>query len=370
MSANHLKIALHQDAPIPLQVDLEVAAGELVALVGPSGSGKTTVLRLVAGLYPPRAGRISCDGQIWLDSPAGIHVPPQARRVGIVFQDYALFPHLSALENLTLAMDSGSRVQRRERARDLLARVHLEGLEQRRPHELSGGQQQRVAVARALARDPRVLLLDEPFSAVDMVTRRRLQRELALLRQSLDIPIILVTHDLDEAVTLADRICLLDRGSAVQTDTPERLFRHPRSARVARLLGLSNTFSGRIVRSGGEERLSWGRHRLTLGRPSGLADGAEVAWYIPQSDIVLQRADRPSRGERENPVAATVEEVAALGAQASVTLREESSGDRLKLSIPTHAARRNGLQPGAQVLVSLLAEAIHLMPAAQSEAGN
>jgi molybdate transport system ATP-binding protein len=359
--ASGLRIHLHQDAPIPLQIDMQVANGELVALVGPSGSGKTTVLRLIAGLHPPRQGRISCNGQTWLDSRQGIHLPPQARRVGIVFQDYALIPHLTALENLILAMDSGTGAQRKAKAQDLLARVRLEGLEQRRPAELSGGQQQRVAVARALAREPRVLLLDEPFSAVDMMTRRRLQRELALLRRSIHIPIIMVTHDLDEAAALADRICLLDHGSALQTDAPERLFRQPRTARVARLLGLTNIFTGTIEQIEGKESLVWGENRILLARPSGLPNAAVVDWYIPDSDIVLHRRDRPSRGERENPIAGIVSECVTLGAFTSVSLREASSGDCLQITLPTHAARRNSLEPGAEVSVSLLSTGIHLM---------
>ena len=207
-----LSVRLEQRAPIPLDAGLEVAAGELLALVGPSGSGKTTVLRCIAGLHRPAAGHVRCGDAAWFDAAAGIDLPPQARSVGLVFQNYALFPHLSALENVATALGHLPREARGARASALLDRVHLAGLEARRPAELSGGQQQRVAVARALAREPKVLLLDEPFSAVDQVTRRKLQRELAELRRGLAIPMILVTHDLEEAAMLADRLALLHHG--------------------------------------------------------------------------------------------------------------------------------------------------------------
>src|SRR5690606_15172194 len=147
------------------------------ALIGPSGSGKTTVLRSIAGLYRPAGGRIVTGGDTWLDTDAGVDLAPQARRVGLVFQDYALFPHLTALDNVRLAMLDESEEERTRRATELLARVHLVGLEHRRPDQLSGGERQRVALARALARDPKVLLLDEPFSAVDRMTREPLKEE-------------------------------------------------------------------------------------------------------------------------------------------------------------------------------------------------
>ncbi len=361
---------LRANRPIPLDVAFDVAPGELLALVGPSGSGKTTVLRAVAGLHAPARGRIHCAEQAWLDTDRRLRLSPQARRVGMVFQDYALFPHLSALQNLTLAMAGNNSAARRERARALLARVRLEGLEDRLPAQLSGGQQQRVAVARALARDPRVLLLDEPFSAVDMMTRDRLQRELAMLRRAIDIPIILVTHDLTEATSLADRICVLHDGRSLQTGTPDSLFRRPATPHVARLLGRQNVFRGIITRSGGEERLDWGGVLLELTRPTGLADGMPVHWYVPDSDIVLHRRGRPSLGERENPVKGVVEDCVILGAQTSVILRCNNGAGSLRLNVSSHAARRNGLEPGAAASVSLLAKGIHIMGGADPGGGE
>ncbi|MEQ1713477.1 MAG: ATP-binding cassette domain-containing protein, partial [Hyphomicrobium sp.] len=162
-----LDVRLAQRAPIAMDVALTCGPGELVALVGPSGSGKTSVLRAIAGLLMPAEGRVAVAGETWLDTHARIRLPPQRRSVGLVFQDYALFPHLTALDTVAIAMQTGSEADKRVRARALLGRVNLDGFETRRPDELSGGQRQRVALARALARDPRVLLMDEPFSAVD-----------------------------------------------------------------------------------------------------------------------------------------------------------------------------------------------------------
>lgn len=231
-----LSIRIAQTRPFPLEVEMAVGAGELVAVVGPSGGGKTTLLRAIAGLHRPAVGRISSGGEVWLDTDAGVALAPQQRSVGLVFQSYALFPHMSALANVTAALGHLPRAARPDRARTLLAQVHLEGLEQRRPAALSGGQQQRVALARALAREPEALLLDEPFSAVDRRTRRALQAEIEGLRGRIQAAIVLVTHDLDEAMGLADRIVVLDQGRVLMTGTPAEVA--AAGGEVAQILGL------------------------------------------------------------------------------------------------------------------------------------
>ena len=234
-----LTVALRQERPIALRLVFTVVPGEILALVGPSGSGKSTTLRAIAGLYAPSGGRIACNGSVWLDREKGIDVPARERRVGMVFQSYALFPHLTAMENVMEALGALPSGERRKEAQALLARVHLEGLEDRLPASLSGGQQQRVAVARALARRPHVLLLDEPFSAVDRVTRRGLRRELIALRRELSMPTILVTHDLDDVVRLADRMCVLKGGLILQTGAVDEVMARPANAAVAELLDLA-----------------------------------------------------------------------------------------------------------------------------------
>jgi molybdate transport system ATP-binding protein len=236
-----LAVRLHQAGPIPLDIALTCKPGEMLALVGPSGAGKSTILRSICGLYRPGGGQVTCDGETWLDTARSIALPAHRRRAGLVFQAYALFPHMTALGNIMAAMSHRPRAEQAGRARALVETVHLTGLEDRKPGQLSGGQQQRVALARALARDPAVLLLDEPFSAVDRRTRRGLHDELQQLRRALRIPIVLVTHDLDEAVRLADRLAVIDRGSLLQIGDPDEVVARPADQRVRDVLDLPTT---------------------------------------------------------------------------------------------------------------------------------
>ncbi|MFM9939294.1 MAG: ABC transporter ATP-binding protein [Hyphomicrobiaceae bacterium] len=360
-----LEVVLKQTSPIPLNVRLSCGTGELLALVGPSGSGKTSALRAIAGLLVVRAGRVAVNGAVWLDTAAGIKLTPQQRKVGLVFQDYALMPHLTAVENIMLPLGAAPLAARRQRASDLLRLVNLEGLADRRPDALSGGQRQRVALARALARDPDVLLLDEPFSAVDQVTRERLKRELVALRARVPIPIVLVTHDLDEAMALADRIAVLHRGLVLATGTPDDVRLRPPTATVARLMGQTNVFRGRLLApaaGGAPGRIAIAGTELEIARSGAFAAGAEIACLAPSEFIVLHRRGRPSQGERENPVTGIVVAIDRLGEQTAVSVRiDEDAPALINFRLPTHAARRNEIAVGESVTVSLLAEGLHLM---------
>ncbi len=363
-----LHIRLQQDAPISLNAELRCAPGELLALVGPSGSGKTTILRCIAGLHRPARGKVTCGDETWFDER--INLAPQARRVGMVFQHYGLFPHLSAVENVATALGHLPLTLRRERAAELLERVHLQGLEARRPAALSGGQQQRVAVARALARvldhDSAVLLLDEPFSAVDQVTRRKLQSELVRLRRTLNIPIILVTHDLDEARAMADRITILHRGVTLQSGAPDEVLTRPRDAGVARLVQMTNVFEGTVgapLAPGGKARLTWHNYSFDIENDGGYVPGSRVCWAIPPRYLLLHQRVRPSHGERENAVSGALNDCTPLGETTSLSIAIDEEPQRpLTFSIPTHVAARNALKVGERVGVSLLAAGIHLMP--------
>ena len=368
--AEGIRIRLHQRGPIPLDATLQCAPGQVLALVGPSGSGKTTVLRAIAGLLRADEGEIHSNGDCWFDSQHDIHIETRRRRVGYVFQNYALFPHLSALHNVMEAMLELPVAEREQRARDVLARVRLAGLEDRVPAALSGGQQQRVAVARALAREPQVLLLDEPFSAVDRATRQRLYRELAELRRDLAMPVILVTHDLDEALMLADQLCVLHQGRTLQVGEPYAVMTRPDSVEVAQLVGLRNVFRAGVV--GHDEAravtiIEWRGHRLEARLQTAFAAGVQVTWVIPQGHIMLHRRDRPSRGERENPVSGPVVECVPLGENVALTVAVNGpQRPPLFLTIPAHAARRNDIVVGVEIGLSLLADGIHLMPADDS----
>lgn len=226
-----LMLRLTANAPIPLNISLDVEPGQILALVGPSGSGKSTVLRSIAGLYRPEHNEVVVNGTNWSN------LPTHKRRVGMVFQNYALFPHLSALGNIAAGL--GPRVENPiAEAKRLLQLVGLDQVADRFPAELSGGQQQRVAIARALARNPEVLLLDEPFSAVDRPIRESLYAEIEALRGALSMPVILVTHDMDEAQRLADRMAVIDKGQLITQGSVAEVALDPKAMRV---LGLRET---------------------------------------------------------------------------------------------------------------------------------
>jgi iron(III) transport system ATP-binding protein len=219
-----------------------VDRGEVVALLGPSGCGKTTLLRLVAGFERPDGGTVEVAGRAVAGE--GAWVPPERRRVGMVFQDYALFPHLTVAENVGFGLPRGARAGR---VAELLAIVGLDGLGRRYPHELSGGQQQRVALARALAPAPELVLLDEPWSNVDPFLRESLRAEVTEVIRPLGVTVVLVTHDREEALSLADRIALMRDGTVVQEGTPEELYFAPGSRWAAEFVGAGNVLTGTVV---------------------------------------------------------------------------------------------------------------------------
>ncbi|PRP70193.1 ABC transporter ATP-binding protein [Chromobacterium amazonense] len=225
------------------QVSLTVAAGETLALLGPSGCGKSTLLKMVAGLERPDSGELRFDG---VDLAA---LPPERRGFALMFQDFALFPHLDALGNVMFGLIEQG-VAKREAARQaqaMLARVGLADHAKRKVWTLSGGEQQRVALARALATQPRLLLLDEPFSSLDADLRRQLQREFRSLLREAGVPVIIVTHDRDEAFALADRVAVLKDGRLLQCDTPQRLLTAPNHAWLARFIGYENVLADAVV---------------------------------------------------------------------------------------------------------------------------
>ncbi len=232
-----------------LSLSFVAEVGRTTVLLGESGSGKTTVLRLLAGLLSPQSGHIALDQVVYFDGESRVAVPPQERPFGYVFQDYVLFPHLNVFENVAFGLRAQHFPRRilRQRVGEALERVHLAGLDQRRPAQLSGGQQQRVAIARALALRPKLLLLDEPLAALDVQTRREVRQELRHILADVNITTILVTHQYLEALVFGHQILVLDHGKVVQQGQQRDLLEYPRSSYVAELVGV-NFFRGTIVR--------------------------------------------------------------------------------------------------------------------------
>jgi len=321
-------------------VSLDFPAGELVALLGPSGCGKTTLLRVIAGLEQADRGRVLLDGQDASDT----HV--RERQVGFVFQHYALFRHMTVFDNVAFGLRVKPRKQRpseaeiKKRVTELLQLVQLDWLADRYPPQLSGGQRQRIALARALAVEPRVLLLDEPFGALDAKVRKELRRWLRRLHDELHITSIFVTHDQDEALEVADRIVLMDHGRVEQVGTPQEVYERPATPFVYGFLGAANRFVGRA--HGGV--LHMGEHQLP-GAASGQADGSEVQAYARPHELQIV-TDESAPG-----LAATVERVLAFGASARVELIGPD-GEPLEAELSRDQAEALRLQGGQRVRLS------------------
>src|SRR5438132_635836 len=288
-----LKAISHRygDALALAEVNLDIRPGELIALLGPSGCGKTTLLRIIAGFLTPTTG------QVLVDTQTINAVAASERNVGIVFQNYALFPHMTVLQNVSYGPRARGveRQKYHERAQEMLRLVKMETFAGRYPGELSGGQQQRVALARAFAIEPKILLLDEPFSALDKNLRLDMQIEVKGLLKQYGITSILVTHDQEEALSMADRIVVLNQGQVEQTDIPTRIYDSPASLFVNRFVGHTNLVAGKLTRAAGPTctvQLNCGP-TLDLKAPNGLGTGANVLVSIRPENLRVAAAPSP-----------------------------------------------------------------------------
>ncbi len=339
-----------------LEADL-AAADELVVLYGPSGSGKTVTLRALAGLQPVERGRIEIGGRVVVDAAAGIHLPPQERRVGYVVQEPALFPHLDVRRNVLMGVERSREAHARyERLRAML---RIYGLDGRRPHQLSGGQGQRVALARALVRPTEALLLDEPFSALDEALREEMRGELLRLRRELGLPILFVTHDLREAHLLGDRIAVLDQGRVLQFGRRDEVFRRPRSRRVAELTGVRNIVSG-VVEG---DRVVVGGLALALppDRPPP-AGGGRVDVGVRAERCILRRLD-PDAALPRNCFAARVVEDLAFGNAHLLRLEPEGPGPAVLVEVASRPYEVLGVASTRRWVVELPPADLQVMPA-------
>jgi molybdate transport system ATP-binding protein len=341
---------------LQLDVALAVAAGECLALAGPSGAGKTSVLRVVAGLLDPARGRVECGGEVWLDTERGVRVPAERRRCGYLFQEYALFGHLSAWRNVAYGLHETPRTTREPRARELLERFGLGDRADARPATLSGGERQRVALARALARRPAALLLDEPLSALDARTRAAAARQLAAVIRDAAVPVLLVTHDFTEAALLADRIAVMDGGRVLQEGSASALAAAPASAFVA-------DFSGAVVLTGEARRGTNGVCVVALdggGEVTALeGDSGPVAVSVYPWEIALARPGEAARDSARNHLDVEVVSVTAVGPRVRVGL---AAPQPLTAEISESALGELGLAPGGRAVASFKAAATRVLP--------
>jgi sulfate transport system ATP-binding protein len=334
-------------------VSLEVPGGELVALLGPSGSGKTTLLRIIAGLEPADRGAIFFQGEDATSTPV------RERQVGFVFQHYALFRHMSVFENVAFGLRVRPKAARpseaeiRDTVMGLLELVQLDVLARRRPSELSGGQRQRVALARALAVKPRVLLLDEPFGALDAKVRKELRRWLRRLHEEAHVTSVLVTHDQEEALEVSDRVVIMNDGRVEQSGTPEEVYDHPATPFVYGFLGDVNLFHGRV----GGGRVSIGRGTLEAPEWAGAEEQAAVV-YVRTHDVEL--AASPSGAAS---LEAVVRRVRAYGPLVRIELDLVEGGRSIEAHIPRARCERLALARGRRLFVSPVNPRIFAEPA-------
>jgi spermidine/putrescine transport system ATP-binding protein len=330
-------------------IDLEVRDGEFFSLLGPSGCGKTTTLRMIGGFEQPTSGKIELEGQdvTWL--------PPYKRNVNTVFQNYALFPHLSIFDNVAFGLRRKQvpEAQVRQRVGEMLALVELPGFERRKPAQISGGQAQRVALARALVNKPAVLLLDEPLGALDLKLRKQMQIELKRIQQEVGITFIYVTHDQEEAMTMSDRIAVMNRGRYEQLGDPETLYERPASAYVAGFLGISNLLPATM----GDRRGDYVAAQLANGAavlvPSAAVEGKSAIQIGVRPEKIRLNNDMSAIPDRMNRLEGRVIDASYLGASTSYII-ESKAGERLtvfeqNVERTSHSSLH---RPGEDVLLS------------------
>ena len=341
-------------------VSLDVGDSEFVTLLGPSGCGKTTLLRAISGFEDLDSGSITIDGQ------AMEHVPPHKRPVNTVFQNYALFPHLSVGDNITYGLEVTGcpKPERKKRMADALALVGLGGFERRKPRQLSGGQQQRVALARAIVNRPKLLLLDEPLSALDRKLRQAMQLELKNIQNELGISFVFVTHDQEEALTMSDRIIVMDHGRVQQMGTPTEIYDAPASIFVAQFIGESNLFEGTVARDGNAITLETehGLRLVATDSAGALSNGGRAAVLIRPEDLDLAESDDAGDGSHAL-IDAILMQTVFVGSDFQI-VAETADGLEIKATIRDPSRRlATRLAHGSPVRFRYRHDATRLLPA-------
>lgn len=319
-----------------LDVSFEME-NELVVLFGPSGSGKTTLFKCISGITELDDGKIIVGNKIYFDKNKKINIPIQKRNLGYVFQNYTLFPHMNVKKNIECGLKGWGKESRKERVLEMLSLLHIEELESRYPSQLSGGQKQRVALARALAPKPEILLLDEPFSALDMEIRTELAEKIKNLQTKIGIPLLFITHSLEEALQLADKILVLYEGEAQQFGTPEEIFYHPNNLHVAELVGISNIFDDAYVKEWDEESkstvLKSGDLSLRI-KTQRFKSGDKVSWGIHPENITILLPDSLSENQSDNTYSARIISIVNKGPKKRITLKLVRYNKTLTAEVP------------------------------------
>ena len=333
---------------------------EWLVLLAPSGAGKSLTLNLISGIVQPDAGYVRMDGESMFDHALGVSLPIRNRRIGYLFQDYAVFPHLTVAANIAYGLPAG--VDVRAAVEQWVRFFRLEGREQAFPRELSGGQKQRVALARTLASEPSLLLLDEPFSALDRRTREELHGEMAQLKQRLSLPVILVTHDFVEAQMLGDRVAVLEEGRVLEVGEKDWIFAHPSRHETARFLGVDNVLPATIAENAheGDTTVHCGGLGLRVKADPRFACGAAAYLCIHAADVRLLLDGKP----RPNTLFATVEGIRPYGGSNRVRVRAGPDGVEdatyLEMVVDDYVLGRHGIAPGKAVKIWLPAEKLFL----------
>ncbi|MBI2947511.1 MAG: ABC transporter ATP-binding protein [Verrucomicrobia bacterium] len=340
---------------------LRIACGRpsIAVIFGASGAGKTTVLRCLAGLERPDSGVIRCGDEYWFDASASLFLPPQRRNIGSLSQDYALFPHLTVERNIAYGLRRSPATERFTRVSEVVRLLDLAGLERRLPRQLSGGQQQRVALARAVVRRPRLLLLDEPLSALDSPTRLRLRGELRRLLLQLGIPTLVVTHDRFEALALGDDLVVIDNGAIVQSGPVQEVFSRPANLAVASIVAVETVQPARVLNvAEGLLVLSVGETKLAAFASDFPADTRDVFVCIRAEDVILQKGEsRPS--SPRNHLTATVRCLTSEGPMVRIDL---DCGFPLAALLTKQACEELDLKPGERVVALVKAPNVHVIP--------
>ncbi len=347
-------------------LDVSLSMGEeLNVLFGPSGAGKSLILKLISGIEIPDEGLVEIGGDTVFNSARGVNVPVRKRKVGYLFQDYALFPHMNVSHNIAYGIGGVGKAEVAGVVSELLEIMRLKGLEHRFPHELSGGQKQRAALARTLATSPRILLLDEPFSALDYQVREKLRRDLMRIHERFPITIILVTHDLEEAFMMGSSIAVVNNGAVEQFGPGEDVFYRPATRNVARFVGTRNIFSGSIRSvSGGLVTLrsrATGELRAVAGPGSAFVAGQEVAFCIRPEEIPVVRKDRALEdGRRPNVMDGRIVSITGRGTTHSIFV--DTGMCQLKVELPNFVMRDLALAEGHDISLLLKKESIWIIP--------